>query len=151
MIAERILALLGGVPFEHLAHPPITGAEDAARARGTPLEIGGKSILLKADRFVLVVLGGARRLDNPRLRRALGVSRYRFATTDELAAITGLSPGCVPPFGRPLFDVDLLVDTALAETERIAFSLGDPTRSVVMGTADWLAAARPDAIVPIGR
>lgn len=150
MIPAQILALLAGVPHAVLEHPPITGAEDAALLRGTPLEIGGKSLLLRAaDRYVMLVISGSRRTDNPSLRRALGVQRYRFATAAELLALTGLTPGCVPPFGRPIFDLDLLVDTRTAESERIAFSLADPRRSVLMATADWLAVARPTSIAPL--
>lgn len=154
--AEHILRLLNkaGVDYQIVEHSPIRGAEDAAAIRGTPLEIGGKSLLFKVsgtDRFVIVVISGARRTHNPSLRRALGAPRYRFATRDELLALTGLSPGCVPPFGRPVFDVDLLVDAATAEQDQIAFSLADPTRSVIMATTDWLAVARPDAIVPLSQ
>lgn len=152
MIAERILELLDGCPHQVVEHPPIRGAEDAAALRGTPLEIGGKSLLLKVgDRWVVLVLSGARRLHNPSLRRALKAQRYRFATREELQAITGLEPGCVPPFGRPLFDADLVVDEVTAEQDRIAFSLADPTRSVIMSTKDWLAIAQPDLIAPIGQ
>src|SRR5690606_15662982 len=133
-------------------HAPIRGAEDAAALRGTPLGIGGKSLLLKVgDRWVMLVLSGARKLHNPSLRKTLGASRYRFATREELRQVTGLEPGCVPPFGRPIFDVDLVVDEATAANDTIAFSLADPTRSVVMATSDRLAVARPDLVAPIGR
>lgn len=152
MIAERIQELLDGVPHRVVEHPPIRGAEDAAALRGTPLEIGGKSLLLKVgDRWVMLVLSGARKLHNPSLRRALRAQRYRFASREELRDVTGLEPGCVPPFGRPIFDADLVVDEATAANDAIAFSLADPTRSVVMATSDWLAVARPDLVAPIGR
>lgn len=149
--ADRVQALLAGVPHVILDHPPASDSVSAARARGTPLEHGGKSLLMKLDRgigFAILVVGGDRRIDNAALRRHLRVRRYRFATEAELKQITGLQPGCVPPFGRPVFDVPLLVDADTAARDRIAFSLASHTRSVVMATADWLAVAKPDQVFP---
>jgi prolyl-tRNA editing enzyme YbaK/EbsC (Cys-tRNA(Pro) deacylase) len=143
-ILERLHA--AGAEFEELAHAEARSAEEAARVRGTPLQIGGKSLVMKLDRgigFAVLVLGGDHRLDNRALRRHLGLRRYRFASRSELAALTGLTPGCVPPFGRPIFDLPLFVDAATAAREEIVFSLATHTRSVHMATASWLAAADP--------
>lgn len=150
-IEERIRALLAGRPVEVVKHAPIAGAEDAAAIRGTPLGIGGKAIVMKLGRigFAVVAIGGDRRLDGALLRRGLRVQRYRFATADELRDLTGLAPGAVPPFGRPVFDLPLLVDADLAAGERIAFTVGRPDRSFVTSTADWLAAACPDQVLPL--
>lgn len=151
--STRLIALLQASerPFTILDHGEARSAEDAARARGTPLAIGGKSLLMKLERigFAVVVVGGDRRLDGRRLRRGLGVQRYRFASADELRERVGVEPGSVPPFGRPLFDVALVVDAATAAREHIAFAAASPTRSVVMAVADWLAVARPDAVAPL--
>ena len=99
-ITERIITMLSeaGVPFRHLRHAPTPTSEDSARARGEPMEIGGKALVCKAgDRFVVLVLSAARRLDSKRLRRELQVRGVRFATRDELMRLTGLVPGSVPP------------------------------------------------------
>ena len=63
--------------------------------------------------------------------------------------LTGLSRGEVPPFGRPIFELDLVVDSAVARYERIVFTVGRNDRSLLMTTADWLAAARPERVVPL--
>lgn len=150
-VADRVESLLAAVPHRVIDHPPASDSASAASARGTPLEIGGKSLVMKLDRgigFAVLVVGGDRRIDNAALRRHLRVRRYRFATEAELQQITGLQPGCVPPFGRPVFDVPLFVDTDTASRPRIAFSLASHTRSVEMATADWLAVAKPDQVFP---
>jgi len=36
---------------------------------------------------------------------------------------SGLVPGSVPPFGRPIVDLDLFVDTSIAENEMIALTV----------------------------
>ncbi len=155
-VEERVLACLGraGVPYRVLDHEAARDSASAAAARGTPLDIGGKSLCMKLDRgigFAILVVGGDRRIDNAALRRHLRVRRYRFATEAELFDVTGLAPGCVPPFGRPVFDVPLLVDRDTADRERIAFSLGSHTRSVEMATADWLLACSPEHVLRFTR
>lgn len=154
--SDRILALLSdhGADFRVLEHPAARSSAEAAAARGTPLPIGGKSLVMKLDRgigFALLVVGGDRQLDGRKLRSHLRVRRYRFATPGELLQHTGLAPGCVPPFGRPVFELPLYVDADRADLPQIAFSLGSHTRSVIMDTAAWLAAARPAEIFPLSK
>jgi Ala-tRNA(Pro) deacylase len=144
-ITSRLRAWLDdeGVRYRYLEHEPTRTSEESAAARGEPLEIGAKALLLKADdAFVLVVLSGARRLDSSALRRHLGTRRTRFATREELFAVTGLVSGAVPPFGRPIFDLPLVIDRSITRNERTAFNAGSLTSSIVMPTADYLRLAR---------
>ena len=67
----------------------------------------------------------------------------RFATREELAALTGLVPGSVPPFGRPILPFDLHVDHSVTTHDIIAFNAGSLTDSIIMNTADYLDIARP--------
>jgi len=48
----------------------------------------------------------------------------RFASREELLELTGLVPGSVPPFGRPILPFPLYVDTGIAANDRIAFNAG---------------------------
>jgi len=100
---------------------------------------------MKTDRlgFVILALRGSDTVFNRAFRSHLHLRRYRFATLEELGALTGLTPGCVPPFGRPIFDLPLYVDLQLAALDQIAFTAGSHTDSIVMGTCDWLAVAKP--------
>ena len=52
-------------------------------------------------------------------------------------------PGCVPPFGRPILDLDLYVDEALLHNDRIAFNAGSLTDSIIMEMEDYVALAEP--------
>ncbi len=152
-VATFIHQLVSGYPHRIIEHAEARTAEEAALARGTPLSIGGKSLLMKLDRgigFAVLAIPGDRRVDNRALRQHLRVRRYRFATPEELLQLTGLAPGCVPPLGT-VFQLPLFVDSALASTERIAFSAGSRQCSVFMSTADWLTAARPDDVFPFVR
>lgn len=150
---ERILKLLDaeGCSFREVEHPPVRTAEEAAEVRGTPLAMGAKAIVFKLDgTFRVLALSAARALRSRSLRKELGVRRTRFATAAELAELTGLEPGMVPPFGRPVLPLELLADPSLLEPPEIAFTPGRNDRSIVLATADWLRLARP-RVVPFSR
>ncbi len=66
-------------------------------------------------------------------------------------ALTGLAPGCVPPFGRPVFDLPLFADSGVLARPRIAFSAASPTRSIVTATESWRALAEPDDVFAFTR
>ena len=127
-----------GAAFRLFEHAPVTTSADAARVRGTPPEAGAKAlVVLTEDRPVHAVLPGDRRLDNARLRALLGTRTLRFASPEELLALTGCAPGAVPPFGN-LFGLPVLVDEVLAARDDIAFNAGSTAVSIVMRAADFV-------------
>jgi Ala-tRNA(Pro) deacylase len=140
-----------GAPYEEIAHVSARSAVEAAAARGTPLHRGGKSVLMKLEGrgMVILVIPGDHRVSGRALRKNLGVDRYRFARAEELAAVLALAPGSVPPFGRPLFDVELVVCSHRANQAEIVFAMGRSDRSVRMATRDWLAIAQPQVITEL--
>jgi Ala-tRNA(Pro) deacylase len=130
-----------GVEFRVLAHAPVYTSEEAARVRGTALEAGAKALVVRAEeRYVHVVLPGSRRVDNARLRALLGTRKLRFATAEELTALTGCAPGAVPPFGN-LFGLPVYVDEPLTACDWIAFNAGSHTVSITMRPADLVRLA----------
>jgi prolyl-tRNA editing enzyme YbaK/EbsC (Cys-tRNA(Pro) deacylase) len=132
------------IEYRHLEHEPTLTSEDSARVRGEPLEIGGKALLLKVgDEFRLFVLSAALKLDSAAIKKRFGVKSSRFASRDELVELTGLVPGSVPPFGRPLLPFDLYADESVVANERIAFNAGSLTDSLILATADWERVAKP--------
>ncbi len=145
-VLQRIRTLLDGaaVPYRVVQHEPTHTSEESARARGQPLEVGGKALLLKIeDTFRLFVLSAARKLDSAAIKHYFGVHRTRFATPEELKELTGLVPGSVPPFGPPVLPFELFVDESITRNQVIAFNAGSLTTSVIFGVADYLRIARP--------
>jgi Ala-tRNA(Pro) deacylase len=133
-----------GIAYRVVQHEPTRTSEESAKARGEPLEIGAKALLLKVDgKFVLTVLSAARRLDSKAVRTVLEADSVRFARPDELLAEVGLVPGSVPPFGHPVQPFELLVDSGIRALQRVAFNAASLTESVVMGASDYLSAAQP--------
>ncbi len=146
-VTERLLSLLetAGVTYRVVEHEPVFTSEQAAAVRGTPAGAGAKALLVKADdRYALLVIAGSRRVDNGRLRQALGARRVRFASAEELFTLTGCRPGALPPFGA-LFNLPVLLDRSLEPAPQAAFNAGSHTVSVVMDGPDFrrLLAAQP--------
>jgi Ala-tRNA(Pro) deacylase len=128
----------GGAVFRLLEHAPVFTSEEAARVRGTPIEAGAKAlVLLAGDQPVHVVVPGHRRVDSARVRAILGTRTLRFATPEELLALTGCVAGAVPPFGN-LFGLPVLVDEELARREDIAFNAGSNAVSIAMRADDFV-------------
>jgi prolyl-tRNA editing enzyme YbaK/EbsC (Cys-tRNA(Pro) deacylase) len=146
-VLNRIRARLtgAGVSYREIEHAPSRTSEESARARGEPLSVGAKALLLRVeDTFRLFVLPAHCKLDSAAVKRHFGAKSLRFATSEELMALTGLVPGSVPPFGQPILGFELFADEAVgAEHGRVAFNAGLLTHSIVMATADWEAVAQP--------
>lgn len=100
-------------------------------------EVGqiAKSMLFKGKdgKFRLIVCAGDRRVDNRKLKDALGV-KARFASSEETEAITGFKPGGVCPFG--LVGVDILIDSSLQRFATIYPAAGNDASGVPMSFAE---------------
>jgi prolyl-tRNA editing enzyme YbaK/EbsC (Cys-tRNA(Pro) deacylase) len=131
-----------GVAYRAVHHEPTRTSEESAKARGEDVRIGGKALFVKiGDDFRLFVLSAALKLDSSAIKVRFGVKKIRFATSQELSDLTGLVPGSVPPFGRPILPFDLYVDESILNNKRIAFNAGSLTDSIIMQTADYLRIA----------
>jgi Ala-tRNA(Pro) deacylase len=132
------------ISFKEIHHGPVETSEEAAKARGEDLSIGGKALVLKIDdSFKLCVLSAARKLDSGALKKHFGAKKLRFADRDELKDLTGLVPGSVPPFGKPLIDLALFLDQSILQNQKIAFNAGSLNDSIIMSVQDYLKVAKP--------
>jgi prolyl-tRNA editing enzyme YbaK/EbsC (Cys-tRNA(Pro) deacylase) len=146
-ILARIRTLLdnNGIRYRLISHEETRTSEESARVRGEDLRIGGKALLVKADdAFRLFVLSAANRFRSSAVKRHFACRGVRFARAEELMALTGLVPGCVPPIGRPVLPFDLFVDESIVANERIAFNAGSLTDSIIMKVDDYLRIAAPE-------
>ncbi len=135
---DRIKQLLTAhaIPFRTLHHKATRTSEESAAVRGESLAVGAKAIVMKVGgRFALFVITAARRIDGRKIRAFLGVKKTRFATPEELMELTGLTPGSVPPLGRPILDMDLYVEA----NDRVAFNAGSLTDSIIMAADDYFS------------
>ncbi len=141
---EKITQLLQGIETTVIEHSPTHTSQESALARGESMSIGGKALVLKVgDNFGIFVLSAARVVDNKKLKDYFKTKRIRFAAKEELDTLTGLPSGAVPPFGRPIFDLNLYADSSILENEFIAFNAGSLTTSIKMKVDDYIRIAKP--------
>ncbi len=132
------------VDYRRVHHEPTYTSEESARVRGESVRIGGKAILMKTDDvFRLFVLSAALKVHSRAIKKELGLSRLRFASGEELQELTGLVPGSVPPFGRPILPLELYCDPSVFENDKVAFNAGSLTDSIIMLTKDYRRIAKP--------
>lgn len=151
-VFERLSAKLSeaGVALTVLRHAPVYTSEEAAAVRGVALCTGAKALVVKAgEEFVMLVVPADRKLDSKKARGGLGVKSMRFATREEVEALTGLQPGSIPPFGS-LFGLATHCDPALARNETINFNAGDHAVSIALSYADYARVERPAALAMTG-
>ncbi len=132
------------VEFREVHHEVTLTSEESAKARGEDISIGGKALVLKVnDSFKIMILSAAKKLDSSAVKKYFSVKKIRFASKDELLELTGLVPGSVPPFGRPIIDLDLYVDNSILANDKIAFNAGSLTDSIIMKREDYINLANP--------
>ncbi len=149
-VFEDIKDLLekSGIDYRTVHHEPTFTSEESAHVRGEKLEVGGKAIVMKLgdDDFKLFVISAVFKTDSKKIKNLFNAKKTRFADKDELIKLTGLVPGSVPPFGRPILDLDLFIDKSITENEKIAFNAGSLTDSIIMKTSDYLRIANGEII-----
>jgi len=133
-----------GVDYRSVSHAPGETAAAIAMARGTPLELGVKALLMKIRKeWVLIAVRAHQRTDNRKVRHVLKSQKLRFASRAELAS-HGLRPGQVPPFGKPVLPFRLVADHGVLDLPELAFTAGSNAESIFMATQDWVQLAEPD-------
>lgn len=130
------------ISYREIHHEPTRTSEESAKARGEDISVGGKALLIKVDdTFKLFVISAAKKVDSQKIKQHFGAKKLRFASAEELLQHTGLVPGSVPPFGKPLFMLDLFIDTSIEQNKKIAFNAGSLTDSIIMQVTDYLRVA----------
>ena len=144
-ISDRLAKFLKekSIPFEIMKHEPVYTSEQAAVVRGVSLSSGAKALICKTNNdYVLFVMPGDRRLATKRVRKELGLKKFRFASEEELFELTGLKPGAIPPFGS-FWSIQTICDIALAEEEKINFNAGDHCISFSLSFKDFQGVENP--------
>lgn len=131
-----------GIAFREFRHPgPVSSLEQAARERDQRPEQVVRSILfrLAQDEYLMVLVAGPSQVDWKALRRHVGQSRLTMASADEVREVTGYEIGAVSPFALPR-PIRVLVDESVAREPEISIGSGVRSTTVIMTSADLLAA-----------
>ena len=121
-------------------------SEEVAKLRGTPLETGAKSMIIKIDDgFIDVVIPADKKFHSRPAKKFLKTDCLRFGTKEELFSLTHCIQGSVPPFGS-LFGLKTYVDENLINNKNydyISFNAGLRTKSFQIKKSDYLKIENP--------
>jgi Ala-tRNA(Pro) deacylase len=126
-----------GSVFEVIPHRQAYTSVEEARALGVEVGEVLKTLAVRTGSgYALAVLPASRRLDLHLAREALGDSRARLATEEELGRdFPDYELGALPPLGA-LLDVRLYVDPEVLGHDTVTFAAGTQTESVKMQTQE---------------
>jgi Ala-tRNA(Pro) deacylase len=154
-VVKKITDLLveRGVVFKTFEHEPVRTSEEATQARPEySLHQGAKAMIIKikpardGKEFVMLVFPADLKFDGKKVKAATGAKDLRFATEEEVSAVTGgIQIGGVPPFGN-LFGLEVFADPALFGNEEMIFNAGDRSFSIAMRSEDYKKIVNPTVV-----
>ncbi len=145
-IRNEIIRLLRlrDLEFKHMAHEATPTSEDSARVRGTLLEEGIKSLILKgknSKKNYQFNIPSHLKLDMKLVAEAAG-EKCEFEDSAVILERFGLIVGGVPPFGD-LLNLETFYDEKIKSLQTVAFNCGLPTESIVMRGEDLIKLVQP--------
>lgn len=132
------------VPFTIKEHAPTFTAREVAAAAHLPALLTAKVVVAAVDeRFVLLVVPAAYRVDLSRVYHLFHAHLVRLADERELAAaFPDCAIGAMPPFGS-LYGIPVYVDPKVAAQGQLVFQPGSHTATMTLSYADFERLERP--------
>lgn len=144
-VARQVYARLDemGIAYASMEHEPVQTIEDCLENDRLLGGVTAKNYFLATKNlkhFYLCLVRPEARLKSSDISKQAGSARLHFGPEDHLFRLLKVHPGAVSPMGL-LFDseneVQLLVDKALLDVEKIAFHPCDNTQTLAMNSADF--------------
>ena len=147
-VSEKLRAFLQAskVKYTTAKHPVVYTAQEIAAAQHVPGRQLAKCVLVNADRGpVLAVLPAIALIDLKRLKTLLRATRLSIAKEADIKErFPDVEVGAMSPFGN-LYDVPVVVDRVLGESEEIVCNAGSHTDTLKMRYRDFAALVKPKA------
>ena len=145
-IRNEIIRLIrfNDMDYKHLTHEQTPTSEDSANVRGTKLEEGIKSIILRGKstkKNYQFNLPSHLKLDMKMVAELVG-EKCEFEDPAVILERFGLTIGGVPPFGV-LMNLDTFFDEKIQSLDQVAFNCGLLTESIIMKGEDLIKLVQP--------
>jgi Ala-tRNA(Pro) deacylase len=149
MAEKDVTSLLdeAGIEYERLPHPRTETAAAEAEALGLDAQDVAKTLVLSTPGgYVRAVLPASERIDLHKVREHVeGGKRIHLASEEDLERdYPGFELGAVPPFGGSSDRV--LLDSKLAERDRVVLEAGSHEQSVRLRTTDLIELSRAEVV-----
>lgn len=144
VIPKKLLNYLdrAKVGYKLIKHKTVYTAYDAAKTMGVKLDEIAKTLVVRADKFyVLVVLPASRNLDLGKLKKAIKAKKVEIAKENIMERVFGVRPGAVTPFGE-IYKTPVYIDKALLRAKKIIAGAGTFEDSVVMTAKNFFKATK---------
>jgi prolyl-tRNA synthetase len=145
------------LPLQEVATPQCDTIDSLARFLGAPTSRTAKAVFYYSNgQVIFAVVRGDLQIDEDKMKRALALTKVRFATDDEIERV-GASPGYASPVG--VHGVKIIVDDSIASSpnlvagaNREGFHLLNTNvpRDYQPDVVTDIALARPGALCPKG-
>jgi len=132
------------IEFDHQIHEATPTSQDSARIRGTKMEEGVKSLIVRgknSKKNYQFNIPSQLKLDMKAVQELVG-EKCEFEEPAVILERFGLQLGSIPPFGH-LLNMDTYFDEEVPKEERAAFNCGLTTESVVMKMKDLITLVQP--------
>ena len=145
-ISARLKAWLDGAKVKYVVakHPVVYTAQEIAAAQHVPGRQLAKCVLVTTNRgAALAVLSATCLIDIKKLKAVLGATSLSIAKEADIKTrFPDVEVGAMSPFGN-LYEVPVVVDRPLGESEHIVFNAGSHTDTIKMRYRDFAALAKP--------
>lgn len=146
-VFERIKELLrnNDVSYKEFHHKKVLTSGEAAKARGTRIDQGAKSlIMMSSDRELIdVVVPADKRVHLRKVKRFINSKNVSLVHPDEVLRATDCEVGSVPPFGN-IFSIRVLLDREFVNKKEMAFSAGTHYDSLMIKVEDYIRVVSPE-------
>jgi Ala-tRNA(Pro) deacylase len=132
------------VKYVSIKHSPAFTAQEIAASAHIPGQDVAKTVVVKLDgEMALVAVPATRMVRLNHLKAAMGVHKAELASEEEFKGrFPDCEVGAMPPFGN-LYEMDTIVDEALAKDHQIAFNAGTHTELIRMAYSDFERLVQP--------
>ncbi len=148
-VAARLKSYLdkNKVDYHVLYHQRVYTAQEVAATQHISGKELAKVVMMKLDNeLVMMVLPASLVVDMDKLKRLFQPKVVKLAREEEFQ---GLFPDCeigaMPPFGN-LYDLQVYVDTSLAEQPHIVFQAGSHVETIRMAYRDFANLVQPKVV-----
>lgn len=133
MISQKIIKFLekAKVKYEPIRHRTVYTAFDKAQTLKIPEKIVGKTLVLKLNKnLALVLIPANKNLDTNKFKKAAGLKKIGFISEKIMKnKLKGVKVGAVPPFGN-LWQLRTFIDKSLLEQTKIIINGGSYNFSI---------------------
>jgi Ala-tRNA(Pro) deacylase len=136
-----------GVNYQVLYHQRVYTAQEVAASQHVSGKELAKVVMVRVDgKLAMVVLPASSMVDLKRLKEVFPEKKVKLAQEEEFQ---GIFPDCeigaMPPFGN-LYDLEVYVDTALAERSHIVFQAGSHVETIRIAFKDFVHLVQPQVV-----